>query len=389
MRPVNKGGSDAKYRYKDIDLSSQSTLETSLKAIDYTFDLKGGREPYDVFNTYGPTWLQMLRDCLLKYKTDSPSWGVKRDKKQSALQDMNNRIWNLVGGDKFGYRGATTPLVGKLGKFCSYCEQKLIDAPQLEHVAPEAEYPMFVLAWANFLLSCAVCNGKSNKTNKPYRNEVERWRPAPVNEIDFYDLIRNKYLWPDTQTTAYRDLIPKLEYLDETTSPIIWRRVPDAASVRFGTDLVTEDIVNRTIRRKIFLDMGTNKTEANVRVILEGQTDAARKSVELLGLNKDGKTTDTKKPEKTSDTRMFYRTQAWFNILINLNPLGMVSKTNWPDLWKGVIELAGSTAFFSLWVRILCLLDLEDPANPGTKLYTKFLLDTSGSFPNTDVSNIP
>lgn len=62
-------------------------------------------------------------------------------------------------------------LVANLGFYCSYCEdaEKNYANLQVEHVQPKDIYPHLKLKWTNFLLGCANCNGRANKSSKDVR----------------------------------------------------------------------------------------------------------------------------------------------------------------------------------------------------------------------------
>ena len=96
-------------------------------------------------------------------------------------------------------------LVANLGHYCSYCESWIQVASnlQVEHVQPkgyqengEYTYNHLKYKWSNFLLSCATCNGKSNKSDKnviigqvhlPHLNNTFKsfeYRPAGVIKVN-------------------------------------------------------------------------------------------------------------------------------------------------------------------------------------------------------------
>ena len=63
------------------------------------------------------------------------------------------------------YRDALDDLAGQIGLFCSYCEQPIQHAPEIEHVQPKSLEPELERSWENLLLSCKNCN--STKSDKP------------------------------------------------------------------------------------------------------------------------------------------------------------------------------------------------------------------------------
>lgn len=74
----------------------------------------------------------------------------------------------VVQNPKTDHRDAHPLLISNLGYYCSYCEdaEKNYANLQVEHVQPLSKYPHLELEWSNFLLGCANCNGRANKTNK-------------------------------------------------------------------------------------------------------------------------------------------------------------------------------------------------------------------------------
>jgi hypothetical protein len=56
-------------------------------------------------------------------------------------------------------------LIGRIGEYCSYCEMKLNDSPQVEHVVAQDIDDSRALDWENLLLACGPCN--RTKSNHP------------------------------------------------------------------------------------------------------------------------------------------------------------------------------------------------------------------------------
>lgn len=76
------------------------------------------------------------------------------------------------------YGEARHDLAAKIGYYCSYCEMKVYNSIEVEHILPQNQGGN-VVDWDNFLLSCKYCNTiKSDKNN---------------NLTD--------YLWPDLDNT--------------------------------------------------------------------------------------------------------------------------------------------------------------------------------------------
>lgn len=63
------------------------------------------------------------------------------------------------------YPDALDDLTERIGYFCSYCEQPIKHAPEVEHMQPKSLAPELERSWENLLLSCKNCN--STKGNEP------------------------------------------------------------------------------------------------------------------------------------------------------------------------------------------------------------------------------
>ena len=66
------------------------------------------------------------------------------------------------------YRNWRKDLIERLGNYCSFCEMRLNDSPQVEHVVAQNLDPKLALKWTNLLLACGPCNrAKSNHPCPP------------------------------------------------------------------------------------------------------------------------------------------------------------------------------------------------------------------------------
>ncbi len=78
------------------------------------------------------------------------------------------------------YGDARDDLLARLGSFCSYCEMRIENAPNVEHVSPKSRDAERERDWDNLLLACNHCN--------PTKGSVKR-------RLD-------DHLWPDRDNTA-------------------------------------------------------------------------------------------------------------------------------------------------------------------------------------------
>ena len=60
------------------------------------------------------------------------------------------------------YKDWRADLINRLGPYCCYCNMRLNDNPQVEHVAPKTPVPQRALDWDNMLLACGACNSRKN-----------------------------------------------------------------------------------------------------------------------------------------------------------------------------------------------------------------------------------
>lgn len=82
------------------------------------------------------------------------------------------------------YRDALDDLADRVGLFCSYCEQPIQHAPEVEHVQPKSLEPELARSWDNFLLACTSCN------------RIKRKKPVDLAQVAM----------PDTENT-FRGLV--------------------------------------------------------------------------------------------------------------------------------------------------------------------------------------
>ena len=71
------------------------------------------------------------------------------------------------------YEDARGDLLNRLGCFCSYCEMRIENAPNVEHIAPKSRDTERERDWDNLLLSCNHCNPTKGKALR--RLEEHLW----------------------------------------------------------------------------------------------------------------------------------------------------------------------------------------------------------------------
>ncbi|MDQ5929799.1 MAG: hypothetical protein QG594_1580 [Bacteroidota bacterium] len=103
---------------------------------------------------------------------------------------------------RYNHSDVKTSLKKMFKNKCAFCESRIthIDYGQIEHFKPKSKYPNLCFDWENFLLSCSICNGKSNKGDKfPLENEDGPFiNPVDENPDDFlkfeFDKITQTFL---------------------------------------------------------------------------------------------------------------------------------------------------------------------------------------------------
>ena len=109
---------------------------------------------------------------------------------------------------KYNHRDVKDSLKIMFNNKCAFCESHIthVDYGQIEHFKPKSKYRELCFEWNNLLLSCAICNGTSNKGDKfPLENENGPLiNPVDENPDDFfrfkYDSVTNKYsLFPKNE----------------------------------------------------------------------------------------------------------------------------------------------------------------------------------------------
>jgi uncharacterized protein (TIGR02646 family) len=91
---------------------------------------------------------------------------------------------------KYNHETVKSALIEMFNGKCAYCESHIIhiNYGDIEHFRPKSKFPEFCFEWDNFLLSCSICNGKSNKGNKfPLESEGDFIvNPVEENPNDFF-----------------------------------------------------------------------------------------------------------------------------------------------------------------------------------------------------------
>lgn len=377
MRPVETGAVPPQYLY-NIEVTPNLQLEESLnRARLHAFP----RSPAvaALYNRSTLTPLQSLGAVLLlRGGFLPPLLNVANpptpQRIELALPTLGRYVENI-------YQTAAPLLGDRLGKFCCYCDQPLAGQIAVEHVLPKAYYPLYAIAWGNFLLACEMCN--SNKLSKPSRAEMDAWPGNPPfghQEAVRYTTMRAHYLWPDTSPGVYTNYRPQLFKKQGQN----W--IQAQANEALGGRITQSVLSTRAVRAWLpGLPLGQD-VEVQARMVPQG--NPAEASHTLLGLQKDG----TEQDKKISDTRMFNRTIAWFRAQKFLGPAiraAIAGEPSFGEKWEAVLAAAPAIGYFPVWLQLLEFYNAGQVNVPGVQPQTNvgeyFLQQTNvnGIFPNT------
>jgi len=89
------------------------------------------------------------------------------------------------------YGQARHDLAERIGYYCSYCEMKVFNSIEIEHILPQNQGGT-VLDWGNFLLSCKYCNTIKSDQNANITGYL--WPDRDNTDLAFeYDEVRVIY----------------------------------------------------------------------------------------------------------------------------------------------------------------------------------------------------
>ncbi|MEM9544896.1 MAG: HNH endonuclease [Bacteroidota bacterium] len=332
----------------------------------------------NIFGTSNPSLSQCLAFWLASVKKVAypTKKTVSASSKLIALKAIKKRIDEI-------YKQAGVPLTQRLGNFCSYCEIPLHGLVEVEHIVPKSHYPAFSTDWYNFLMSCGPCNNK--KWNNPDRSTVKAWiKKANPTEKDYKKEIRKKhYIWPDINSSSYRDLPCELWFNDPSGKG--WKKKGTWEAADFRNHVVSMSIPDRTVKAAIYSKSSVMNVNVEVRIsTLNSTTSRGTEMINLCGLNIPGDSSST------YDRRLINRTLAWFTITMAAGLLeNVTTKAEFDLMWPLVLSHAQSTGFYSVWVTILDTYVTN--WNKNMKLSTLFVNDSDQPlyFPNTDKSEVP
>ncbi len=91
------------------------------------------------------------------------------------------------------YKDWRQDLIDRIGNYCCYCNMRLNDSPQVEHVVPKNPQPGHaagsMLDWDNMLLGCGPCNRA--KSNNPVSSATHYLPDVANTHLVFDYVVRN------------------------------------------------------------------------------------------------------------------------------------------------------------------------------------------------------
>lgn len=360
MRPVDKGDDVPPY----TTATHFTFAGNPLLAVQYIFAKVTGRS-YQQVTTFP------IADCLVVWRL-AASGAIQVSAAERAI--LATAVKSITTKTTAVYKQAATPLVSRLGPFCSYCESPLSGLVEVEHCAPKSNYPESATSWDNFLLACGACN--TAKSNTPSRKAAWQWvQTIPPSEADLVQAIREHYLWPDNTPEAWFYCTHCLESFTGTA----WEALPEEQAQNSDNSIVTVDISTRTVTANIFTGSQFEQRNVRVSVLPTSQPEAIQQRtqamIDLCALNA------TPTEGTTYDRRMLNRTLAWFTCLSSLHLYLQADSAGAGEFaWAQLLMTAVATGFYSIWFQIFYTVDPD--------LGARFVLDTlkPNYFPGTDVS---
>jgi len=308
-----------------------------------------------------------------RYAVGDKSLPGTKAEQSEAVKAIQDKVAN-------SYKCAAVPLTQELGPFCSFCETPLPGLLEVEHCVPKSEYPMFSLAWNNFLLACSPCN--TAKGNVPSRSAVRAWAQSPItSENEFYAEVRLRhYVWADIGGQSHSWLPVQLEAYDAQMRA--WNAVPMNQAAHLDNTVISHDISKREVKARIFDPASNSHLPRIVRsqVARPAGSNAGRaiEMVKLCDLNENGTLTST------YDRRVLNRTLAWFRCLVSLKThLLQKNPAVQNSTWDMLLQNAAAVGFYSTWLTIV--------RSHNPKLAMRFVADTAQPlyYPGTDITNLP
>lgn len=145
---------------------------------------------------------------------------------------------------KYNHKDVRKSLKDMFNKKCAFCESYIphIDYPQIEHFKPKAKYPELCFDWTNFLLSCPVCNNKSNKGDKfpladeggPLINPVDE-DPNDFFRFEYDDITKQFLLFPKNDRAD-----KMLEIIKLNREDLVEKRTGAMGDIIFTLELIFE-----------------------------------------------------------------------------------------------------------------------------------------------------
>ncbi|MGH2944910.1 MAG: HNH endonuclease [Solirubrobacteraceae bacterium] len=310
-----------------------------------------------------------------------PRWKAAKSK----FETFTNRLTAI-------YKRAGTPLQGRVGPFCSFCEQRLAGEIQVEHLVPKGTYTHMWLPWNNFALACGPCN--TSKLGKPNWATSSAWGPF-ADAIARVVAIRDHYLWVDTSgALAYQLLKPVLWWEDAGT----WRTVDHP--VHPDTRWRSRNPDTREVRADVHSTAGGAvgpATHLNVPVQVEiaasgggANLAKAQRTMTQWDPNRVVPNPD----DSLYDQRMFNRTQAWVKLVPAARLAVNANVAAFNGQWDTFLLAAEGWGQFSVVLRILELLNaagIPDPTGAAPTVMQRFLTDVNGQniYPGTATAGLP
>lgn len=207
---------------------------------------------------------------------NAKNWTIEYLKAKQIYQDSNTPdnkkiLQNIE--NRYNQTEVKDALKIMFNKKCAFCESHIthIDYGQIEHFKPKSKYPKLCFEWNNFLLSCPICNGKSNKGDKfplkkdggPFINPVVE-KPEDFLKFEF-DTITKTFLIFPKNTRA----ITTIKELGLNRDDLVENRTIELSKIIFMLDLVLDKKQDKVLKEFIKMFSEKDQYYAFIKSIFE------------------------------------------------------------------------------------------------------------------------
>lgn len=314
-----------------------------------------------------------------------------------------NPVWsnfNALTSIREGWLGSDYPkarfnLQADIGRYCSYCDEPVLQSIEVEHVLPKSTFPSFTVYYDNFYFACKRCNIMKGAL-PPYKDiydemVAQKLSPTKDNILKASASVR---VWPiNVHAFDAFDYAINLQ--------------PAAPKQQRPIDFLSENWHNVTYKiaagtNDLYLEVKIKTATYQLRVLINPTTIAGSAATcKMLDFNETRNKMTEEDRLALTRTRLINRTSAFLDFLAYLNAYANVVKVSGTRLasrqsaFVALAKSVATTGFITLWFHILPHVDLKYYSAPGK---TVSLLDAcrtyfqdrlENKFPSTNWDALP